>query len=55
MTAGDRVVIKVGRRAGEAGTVTGVYREKGCGCSSVVVRLDARGEWAGKASEVRRL
>lgn len=50
MTKGDRVTLPGGRQ----GTVTGVYREAGCGCRSVIVRVDGGREWAGKESEVRR-
>ena len=50
MSKGDRVILADGRE----GTVLGVYREAGCRCPAVVVRLDNGREWAGKASEVRR-
>lgn len=53
MRKGQRVVIVAGRLTGALGTVTGVFRERGCGCRSVIVRLDSRGEWAGKETEVR--
>lgn len=50
MTKGERVILPDGRE----GVVAGVYREAGCGCLSVIVRLPSGREWAGKASEVRR-
>lgn len=50
MTQGDRVTVPDGR----VGTVTGIYREAGCRCLSVIVRFDNGREWAGKRSEVRR-
>lgn len=50
---GQRVVILVGRLRGKEGTVAAEYREGGCGCQSVIVKLDTGREWAGKASEVR--
>lgn len=53
MTVGTRVLVpRVGAEPA-LGTVAAVYRERGCGCRSVVVRLDNGREWAGKASEVR--
>ena len=52
---GKRVAIIVGRVRGQAGVVVGSWRERGCGCLSVVVKLDSGREWAGKASEVRVL
>lgn len=53
MTEGQRVIIAAGDRAGTAGTVAAVFRERGCGCRSVIVRLDGGREWVGKVSEVR--
>lgn len=50
---GTRVEILAGRLAGKVGTVASEWRERGCGCRSVVVKLDSGKEWAGKASEVR--
>ena len=38
---------------GRTGTVSGLFRERGCGCRSVIVRLDSGREWAGKEAEVR--
>jgi ribosomal protein L24 len=53
VTVGQRVYILAGRLAGAEGTVTATYRERGCGCRSVIVRLASGREWAGKVSEVR--
>jgi ribosomal protein L24 len=53
VSKGDRVVVLAGERAGVAGVVVATYRDRGCGCRSVIVRLDSGREWAGKASEVR--
>lgn len=50
MSTGDRVTLPDGRE----GTVMGLYREAGCACRSVVVRLDSGREWAGKVAEVKR-
>ena len=50
---GRRVEILVGRVRGQAGTVEAEWRERGCGCRSVIVRLDSGREWTGKASEVK--
>ena len=50
---GTRVVVLAGRLAGQAGLVVAEWRERGCGCKSVIVRLDDGREWAGKATEVR--
>jgi hypothetical protein len=44
-----RVILPDGRE----GTVVAEYREAGCRCRSVIVRLDSGREWAGKRSEVR--
>lgn len=52
MTVGDRVELLDGSR--RQGVVTGVIQERGCGCATVFVRLEPRGEWAGRATEVRR-
>ena len=52
---GKRAEILVGRVRGQAGTIAGAWRERGCGCLSVVVRLDSGREWAGKLAEVRVL
>jgi hypothetical protein len=51
VSAGDRVRIKAD---GREGVVTASSRRAGCSCRTVFVRLE-RGEWAGKASELRRL
>ncbi len=48
MTVGSRVRTVDGR----LGTVVALYRDHGCGCLSVIVRLESGREWAGKASEV---
>jgi hypothetical protein len=53
MTVGQRVIINVGRVRGQAGVIMGAWRERGCGCQSVAVKLDSGREWAGKTSEVR--
>lgn len=46
----ERVVLPDGRE----GTVTAEYRERGgCGCRTVIVRLDTGREWVGKRSEVK--
>lgn len=55
MTVGQRVQVLVGRVRGRAGTVAGAWRDGGCGCLNIVVKLDSGREWAGKASEVRVL
>lgn len=49
MSLEARVVLPDGR----TGTVVATYRERGCGCRSVIVRLPSGREWVGKASEVR--
>jgi hypothetical protein len=49
---GARVQVTVGRVRGQLGVVVAEYRERGCGCVHLVVRLDSGREWAGKASEV---
>lgn len=46
---GRRVVLPDGR----LGTVAAEFREAGCRCRSVIVRLDSGREWVGKRSEVR--
>jgi hypothetical protein len=46
---GRRVVIPDGRE----GIVTADFRDHGCGCRTVIVRLDSGREWVGKRSEVR--
>jgi hypothetical protein len=53
IVTGTRVVILTGRLRGQFGIVAAEWRERGCGCRSVIVRLDSGREWAGKASEVR--
>lgn len=45
----ERVVLPDGR----PGTVVAEYREQGCRCRSVIVRLDSGREWVGKRIEVR--
>ena len=50
---GTRVTILAGRLRGQQGTVSAEWRERGCGCKSVVVKLDSGREWAGKATEVQ--
>lgn len=52
MTVGSRVRVLAGKRQGVTGTVAALYREAGCRCRSVIVRLDDGREWAGKVSEV---
>ena len=49
MSIGQRVVLPDGR----TGTLAAEYRDTGCGCRTVIVRLDSGREWAGKRSEVR--
>ena len=39
---------------GREGNIVAEYRDTGCGCRTVIVRLDNGREWAGKRSEVRR-
>lgn len=46
---GRRVVLPDGRQ----GTVAAEFREAGCRCRSVIVRLDDGHDWLGKRSEVR--
>jgi hypothetical protein len=50
VTAGTRVVLEDGRH----GTVVATLREPGCGCATLIVRLDSGREWAGHPREVRR-
>ncbi len=52
VTVGSRVRVLAGKRQGVTGTVAALYREAGCRCRSVIVRLDDGREWAGKVSEV---
>jgi hypothetical protein len=52
VSVGQRVRVTAGARAGVEGTIAAVYRERGCGCLSVIVKLDTGREWAGKATEV---
>lgn len=52
---GQRVRVAIARGQAQEGTVQATYRERGCGCHSVVVRLDSGREWAGKLSEVEVL
>jgi hypothetical protein len=51
--AGTLVEVLAGRVRGQQGTVRALWREPGCGCLSLVVRLQSGREWAGKLSEVR--
>jgi hypothetical protein len=52
---GRRVRVLVGRVAGQEGTVRATYRDGGCGCLQLVVRLEGGREWAGKRSEAELL
>lgn len=45
----ERVLLPDGR----SGTIVAEFKEPGCGCKSVIVRLESGKEWAGKRSEVR--
>lgn len=52
---GARVEVLAGRLRGKNGTVVAEWQERGCGCRSVIVRLDSGHEWAGKPEELRQL
>lgn len=38
---------------GQTGTVVAEWKDHGCGCRTVVVKLDSGHEWAGKRSSLK--
>jgi hypothetical protein len=52
---GRRAIVRAGRVAGQVGEIVAEWRERGCGCRSVIVRLDSGREWAGKLTEIEVL